>query len=64
MEFSYYLPTNFVKRLGLTNFKLYVNGNNLIYWSDLPTDLESGSWDVYNSYPTYKVLNMGIDVIF
>jgi hypothetical protein len=63
-EIAYILPKNLTKNLGLSSFRIYVNGNNLIFWSDLPMDNESGSWDVYNSYPTYKVVNFGIDVAF
>lgn len=64
MEISYNLPNNLTKSLGIANARLYINGNNLLYWSDLPMDNESGSFDVYNSYPTYRLVNMGIDLVF
>jgi TonB-linked SusC/RagA family outer membrane protein len=63
-EIAYSLPESLVSRLGLTELRFYVNGNNLLFWSDLPMDMESGGYDVQNSYPTYKVFNMGIDVKF
>jgi len=64
LEVAYNLPRKLTESMRLNSMRVFVNGNNLIYWSDLPTDLESGSWDVYNSYPTYRVVNIGMDVQF
>lgn len=63
-EIAYELPESLTSRLRLSNMRFYINGNNLFFWSDLPMDMESGGYDVYNAYPTYKVFNMGIDVKF
>ncbi len=64
VELSYTLPTNLIKPLGLTSSRIYVNGNNLLYWSDMESDIETGGRVAGNSYPMYKLINLGIDVKF
>jgi hypothetical protein len=63
-EIAYNLPGNLTRLLGLTSLRFYVNGNNLFFWSDLPHDQETGSYTLENSYPTFRHINLGIDVIF
>lgn len=64
LEISYNLPTNFIKTIGLTNTRIYVTGNNLFYWSKMPVDFETGSFDLNRGYPTYKMINFGLDISF
>lgn len=63
-EIGYTLPSKVSKFLGLSNCRIYLNGNNLILWSDFPSDFETGTVDIANAYPLYKVYNLGIDVKF
>lgn len=63
-EIAYNLPGKFLSNLGLSNAKVYVNGNNLFFWSDLPQDQETGDFDIYNSYPMFRQYNFGINVGF
>ena len=64
VELSYTLPQNITKYAGLSSARVFVNGNNLFFWSDFPSDFETGSVDIQNAYPTFKIINMGIDLSF
>jgi TonB-linked SusC/RagA family outer membrane protein len=67
VEIAYTLQDKFIKKAGLSSLKLYINGNNLLFWSDLPDDREasfSGGSDAAGTYPTVKRVNLGIDVTF
>jgi TonB-linked SusC/RagA family outer membrane protein len=62
-ELSYdFTNTPMIKRLGLSNLRIYVNGNNLVFWSDLPMDRETGNFDIHNAYPMFKQFNIGFDI--
>jgi TonB-linked SusC/RagA family outer membrane protein len=56
-----------VKKAGFSNLRLYLNGNNLFFWSKLPDDREqtySGGSATEGAYPTVKRINLGIEVTF
>jgi hypothetical protein len=56
-----------IKKMGFDNLRLFLNGNNLFFWSDLPDDREttySGGSATQGSYPTIKRVNLGIDLTF
>lgn len=58
---------NWVRKLGFDNLRIFLNGNNLFFWSDLPDDREttySGGSATQGSYPTIKRVNLGIDLTF
>jgi len=63
-EFSYTLPEKWSKSIALSNARLYINGNNLVFWSDLPTDRETGGFDIQNAYPMFRQFNIGASVSF
>lgn len=76
-ELSYTLSDNLLKRTGLSNMRIYLNGNNLLFWSDLPDDREGTSLGNTGAaggpgtggasggaYPTVKRVNLGIEVTF
>lgn len=55
------------KQAGFANLRLFLNGNNLFFWSDLPDDREtthSGANDTQGAYPTVKRINLGIELTF
>jgi len=66
-EIAYTFQNMWVKRVGLSALKIYLNGNNLFFWSKLPNDRESsfsgGGGDV-GTYPTVKRVNLGFDISF
>jgi hypothetical protein len=58
----------FSKKLGLRSFQVYVGGENLFLWSDMPDDREANyagtGWASQGAYPTAKRVNCGIKVDF
>ena len=66
-ELAYTFQNNLVKKVGLSSVRVFINGNNLAFWSKLPDDREA-HWAGGNSnqgtYPTPKRFNLGIDVTF
>lgn len=66
-EIAYTFNSKWVKKIGLSSLKLYVNGNNLAFWSKLPDDREAawaGGSPSAGAYPTVKRVNLGIDLTF
>ncbi|MGQ1891341.1 SusC/RagA family TonB-linked outer membrane protein [Thermophagus sp. OGC60D27] len=62
-EIGYSLPDKWISQFGISDLRLYVNGNNLLYWSDLPVDIEGQDFNVKN-YPVTKQINLGLNVTF
>lgn len=63
IELSYTLPNNWAKLLGMTDCRLFVNGNNLITWDHL-NDLVDPESNGSNRYPIMKTVNFGLNVKF
>lgn len=63
IELSYTLPQNWIKVVGMSDCRLYVNVNNLITWDHLDdlTDPESNG---SNRYPIMKTVNFGVNIKF
>ncbi len=58
-EISYtFSKEAWLKRLGLNALKVFVNGNNLFLWTDMPDDRESNTGG-YTAYPTQRRFNLG-----
>lgn len=56
-----------IKSAGISNFRIFLNGNDLFFWSKLPDDREtthSGANATQGAYPTTKRINLGIDLTF
>jgi len=68
IELSYVLnDLAWVKKAGFTNMRLFLNGNNLFFWSKLPDDREqtySGGSATQGAYPTLKKINLGVELTF
>ena len=64
MEIAYTFYSDWIKKLGVQNLKLFVNGNNLWVWTRMPDDRESNfagtGWASQGAYPTVKRYNFGI----
>jgi len=52
-----------LKRLGVSSLRVYLNGNNLILWSNIWDDREDTAGDQF-AYPLMKRFNMGLTVNF
>lgn len=62
VEVAYTFTKGFVKKFGVQNLKIYLNGNNLWLWTRMPDDREanlSGA-GYLGAYPTVKRFNLGI----
>lgn len=70
VEIAYSFSDNpWVKQAGFSNLRLFLNGNNLFFWSKLPDDRETtysggGGGATEGSYPTVKRINLGIELTF
>lgn len=66
-EIAYNLDETLLKKVGISSLKIYLNGNNLLFWSKMPDDREGtfvGADNASGAYPSTKRINLGIDVIF
>jgi hypothetical protein len=62
MEISYTIPKKLLKSLALENLRIFVNGNNLLFWSKLPIDIEAKDFRDNSTYPNTKNINVGMNV--
>ena len=63
VEIGYTLPKSFQKKIGTSNFRVYVSGSNLLNFSKFKLwDVEMGGNGL--GYPVQRVLNLGLNVSF
>jgi hypothetical protein len=62
-EIAYNMQFDFLKRLGISRMKVFINGNNLFLWTKMVEDREGGSYDNQN-YPMVKRFNFGANLTF
>ena len=64
IELAYTFTDGWIRSLGISNLKLFVNGNNLWVWTRMPDDRESNfagtGWASQGAYPTVKRVNFGL----
>ena len=66
-EISYtWTKANRLEKIGISSLKIYMNGNNLAFWSNLPDDRESenGGDGQFGAYPTSRRVNFGVKIKF
>jgi len=69
-EIAYTFGKNwrFIKKAGLENIRVYLNGDNLFLWTKMPDDRESNyagsGWASQGAYPTLKRYNLGFNITF
>lgn len=63
IELSYMFPTQWIRHLGMSSCRVYMNANNLLTWDHLNglVDPESNG---SNRYPIMKTFNIGLNVVF
>lgn len=65
-EVSYTLDPLWLTKTGIQSMRLYVNGNNLLFWSKMPDDREanvgSSNFSGQGAYPTVRRINFGINL--
>ena len=64
VELAYTWTDGWIKNIGLSYLKLFVNGNNLWLWTKMPDDRESnlGGGGYLGAYPTVKRFNFGLNI--
>jgi len=60
VEVAYTWNSGWIKKLGLSNLKVYLNGNNLWLWTRMPDDRESNYGYAASAYPTTRRFNLGV----
>jgi TonB-linked SusC/RagA family outer membrane protein len=64
IELGYTFPKQWIHRAGMDNLRLYVSGNNVLTFDNLPYgDPEAASGTGFG-YPSVKIWNIGINVTF
>ncbi len=62
-EIAYTFDSNWVKKLGISALRIYINGNNLWQYSHMPDDRESNfASSNLGAYPMMKRYNIGLKV--
>jgi TonB-linked SusC/RagA family outer membrane protein len=63
-EIAYTIDSKVMKRIGARSSRIYLNGNNLLYWSKMMDDSETEGLTNGAGYPTYKRINLGLSINF
>jgi TonB-linked SusC/RagA family outer membrane protein len=65
-ELAYTFKNNWIKKMGINAFRIYLNGDNLLLWTKMPDDRESnyGTSSTSGAYPTVRRFNLGVDITF
>ena len=65
-EIAYNLNPVWLKNAGIQSMRVFVNGNNLLFWSKLPDDREanigSSNYAGQGAYPTIRRINFGMNL--
>ena len=64
IELGYTLPKGLLKKVGINSTRIYVNGNNLLTWKAMKTDVIDPEQGSDLNYPITKMVNFGINVTF
>jgi len=63
-EIGYTLPDVLSKRVGLSNVRFYVSGDNLYTWTNLKTDSFDPEQNSPTAYPTMRNYKLGLNITF
>lgn len=67
IAYTFNKQSGWMKKVGFDHLRIFLNANNVFFWSNLPDDREttySGGSATQGSYPTVKRVNLGIDLTF
>ena len=64
VEMAYSWRDGWIRNIGLSYLKIFINGNNLWLWTKMPDDREAntGNGGHLGAYPTVKRFNLGLKV--
>ncbi len=63
VEIAYTVDEIWVNRLGVSALRIFVNGNNLLMWTQMPDDREV-NMGASSAYPTVRRVNLGLNITF
>ncbi len=63
VEIAYTFKQAMLKKIGINALRIYLNGDNLCLWTNMPDDREVNMGNS-SAYPTVKRFNLGLNVTF
>ncbi|HPS11821.1 MAG TPA: TonB-dependent receptor [Prolixibacteraceae bacterium] len=63
VEIAYTFKESKLQRMGVNALRIFVNGNNLWMWTNMPDDREVNMGSS-SAYPTVKRINLGLNITF
>lgn len=63
-EIAYTFSGQFIKNIGVSSTKVYLNGNNLLYFSKMMDDRETNNVTNGAAYPMFRTVTFGLNVNF
>ena len=65
-EIAYSFSKDFARKLSMSSFRVFLNGDNLLLWTKMPDDRENNfaAGASSGAYPTVRRFNLGIDITF
>jgi TonB-linked SusC/RagA family outer membrane protein len=63
VEIAYTVDEVWVNRLGVSALRIFMNGNNLLMWTQMPDDREV-NMGASSAYPTVRRVNLGLNITF
>jgi TonB-linked SusC/RagA family outer membrane protein len=68
IAYTFDSSSSLIKSMGIQNVRVFLNGDNLYFWSKMPDDRESNyagtGWASQGAYPTVRRFNLGANIIF
>jgi TonB-linked SusC/RagA family outer membrane protein len=69
VELGYVLPRNMLRKVGIANVRVFINGTNLLTFCkrelrDADPERQENAWNANLAYPIMKAVNAGININF
>jgi hypothetical protein len=64
IELGYTLPKQWIYKAGMSNLRLYVSGNNVLTFDNLPYGDPEAASSTGFGYPSIKIWNIGVNITF
>jgi hypothetical protein len=61
VEIAYTFGKDQLKRTGISALRIFINGNNLLMWTNMPDDREV-NMGASSAYPTVRRINLGLNI--
>jgi TonB-linked SusC/RagA family outer membrane protein len=62
-EIAYTFHKELTSRIGINSLRIFLNGNNLWMWTNMPDDREVNMGNA-SAYPTVRRINLGLNITF